>query len=166
MSKVRNNKLALKLAADRRYKIQRNGVIKKLGSDGKFREVGTERHGYRVVTYNGTKLVIARVMAAKGLTNSNVDTKQAIKALNTKLITRKNAITTDDRAVNLGVALPGRVKREVTKRLSQKQIARMLELFFDGFSVAKIARRFHRRISRSHVSKLIKRELNLDTLVI
>ena len=164
-SKVRNNQLAVKLASDRRYKFQKNGVIKKLGSDGKFREVGTERHGYNVLTYKGKKIVVARAITAKELLNLGYAPEVAAEILGRRVVVRKNGKSLDDRIKNLYATYPSYVVREEgTKRLSQKQVDRMVELFFDGFSVAKIARRFRRKISRSHVSRVIRRELGIETV--
>lgn len=163
-SKIVNNRLAVKLATDSRYRFQKNGVVKKIGSDGKFRVVGTERHGYNVVTYLGTKIVVARVYAAQEMLEVGFTPDGAAIALKNFVVERVNGISLDDRKTNLYVARPSEIKREDTKRLTQKQIDRMVELFFDGFSVAKIARRFHRKISRSHVSRIIRRELNLETV--
>ena len=64
-SKTQNNKLAVTVAASSRYKIQKNGVIRKLMSTGKYRTIGTETHGYNVITVGGKKIVTARILAAK-----------------------------------------------------------------------------------------------------
>lgn len=159
-SKARNNKLAVKLATDSRYKIQKNGAIKKLGSDGKFREVGTTRHGYNVVSYKGKKVVVARAVYAKKLLELGYDQTQITGFLYARPIFRKNGVSLNDAAKNLTGYNPGR--EEGTKRLSRKQIDRMVALFCEGYSVAKIARRFRRRISRSHISSVIKRELGME----
>lgn len=158
-SKARNNKLAVKLATDNRYKFQKNGAVKKLGSDGKFREVGTTRHGYNVVSYNGKKVVVARAAYAKKLLELGYDKAQITGFLSARSIFRTNGVSLDDSAKNLS-GIP--TSRESTKRLSRKQIDRMVELFCEGYSVAKIARRFRRRISRSHISSVIKRELGME----
>lgn len=158
-SKTRNNKLALELATDRRYKIQKNGTVKKLGYDGKYREVGTTRHGYNVVSYKGKKIVVARVIVAKKYYDLGVSTPNILGLLSKEVVVRKNGVSLDDRTKNLYDTLPSLVSREETKRLTRKQIARMVELFYEGYSVAKIARRFRRKTSRSHVSTVIKREL-------
>ena len=158
-SKARNNKLAVKLATDGRYKIQKNGAVKKLGSDGKFREVGTTRHGYNVVSYGGKKVVVARAAYAKKLLDLGYDKAQITGFLSARSIFRANGVSLDDTSKNLsGIA----TTRETTKRLSRKQIDRMVDLFCEGFSVAKIARRFRRKISRSHISRVIKRELGVE----
>lgn len=158
-SKARNNKLAVKLATDSRYKIQKNGAIKKLGSDGKFREVGTTRHGYNVVSYKGKKVVVARAVYAKKLLELGYDQTQITGFLYARPIFRKNGVSLNDAAKNLTGYNPG---REPSKRLTRKQIDRMVELFCEGFSVAKIARRFRRKISRSYISSVIKRELGME----
>jgi len=164
-SKARNTKLAVKLASDRRYKFQKNGTVKKLGSDGKFREVGTERHGYNVLTYRGTKIVTARALVAKLYLDRGFAPKAATDLLLQSVVVRKNGKSLDDRINNLASLSPFLVPRvKAAKRLSQKQIDRMIELFFEGFSVAKIARRFRRKVSRSYVSTIIKRELGIETI--
>lgn len=160
-SKIRNNKLALQLATDRRYKIQKNGTVKKLGADGKFRTVGTTRHGYNVVTYKGKKIVVARAIAAKAYAEAGYSTEFILGTLSQRVVVRKNGTSLDDRRVNLVDLYPSRVPREETKRLTRSQIDRMVALFCEGYSVAKIARRFRRRINRSHVSTVIKRELGI-----
>lgn len=157
-SKTQNNKLAVQLATDSRYKIQKNGTVKKRGSDGKFRLVGTTRHGYNVVTYKGKKIVVARAIAAKKYLDAAFTKEFVTNYLAEMSVFRKNGNTLDDSRKNLTSITP---KREVTKRLTRKQIDRMVELFCDGYSVAKIARRFRRKISRSHLSSVIKRELGL-----
>lgn len=163
-SKVRNNILALKLASDTRYKFQKNGVIKKRGADGKYREVGTERHGYRVISYQGTKIVAARAIAAKYyLDEGKYSVEDVLSVLATRVLVRRNGVSTDDRRTNLVDLYPRFVSRNETKRLSRRQIDRMVELFTEGFSVAKIARRFRRRISRSNISRVIRRELGVET---
>ncbi len=159
-SKARNNKLAVKLATDSRYKIQKNGSVKKLGSDGKFREVGTTRHGYNVVSYGGKKVVVARAAYAKKLLDLGYDKSQITGFLYERPIYRKNGVSLNDSAKNLTGYNPGR--EDGAKRLTRKQIDRMVDLFCEGFSVAKIARRFRRRISRSHISRVIKRELGVE----
>lgn len=158
IAKVRNTKLAVRLARDPNYKVQKNGVIKKRGSDGKFREVGSERHGYQVVTYKGVKLVVGRVVMAKELLRS-YGQPFATKFLYKNRVLRKNGISLDDSRVNVTFTAV-RTKRKV-KALSQAQIDRMVNLFCEGYSVAKIARRFRRKISRSHLSRIIKRELGV-----
>jgi len=164
-SKATNNKLAVQLATDRRYKIQKNGVIKKLRSDGKYAEVGTERHGYNVVSYKGTKIVTARAVAAKILVELyGFDTSTAAQELQKYVMLRKNGTSLDDSMKNLRAVLPKQLTRGVTKRLSQKQIDTMVGLFCEGYSVAKIARRFRRKISRSHVSRVIRKELGIETV--
>jgi hypothetical protein len=164
MSKKLNNRLAVKIATDSRYKFLKNGTIKKLGSDGKYRAIGTERHGYNVITYAGTKLVTARVLVAKGLIDAGFDATSAVDFLNRKIVAHVNGNSLDDSRKNIYTTRPSLLEREKTKRLSQKQIDRMIELFFDGFSVAKIARRFRRKISRSNVSRVIRRELGIETV--
>lgn len=158
-SKVRNNQLAVQLASDTRYKVQKNGAIKKRGSDGKFREVGTTRHGYNVVSYKGKKVVVARVLYAKNFLDNGYERKDIANAMLTRRIFRKNGISLDDSRKNLSTF---NYNQEPAKRLTRKQIDRMVELFCEGFSVAKIARRFRRKISRSYLSTIIKRELGVE----
>lgn len=161
-SKARNNKLAIQLATDGRYKIQKNGTVKKRSADGTYRAIGTTRHGYNVVTYKGKKVVVARAIAAKRYIDAGYTAESTLVNLSRVVVHRKNGTSLDDRQANLRNLYPTLVPREETKRLTQKQKDRMVELFCEGFSVAKIARRFRRRISRSHVSKVIKRELGVE----
>lgn len=158
-SKARLNKLAVKLASDSRYKFQKNGVVKKRSSDGKYREVGTTRHGYNVISYGGTRVVTARAIIAKLLLDAGHSANSIEVTLNARSVYRKNGFSLDDKLTNLVPHNPGRSE---SKRLSRKQINRMVDLFCEGFSVAKIARRFRRKISRSHISRVIKRELGVE----
>ncbi|OQW47368.1 MAG: hypothetical protein A4S09_05070 [Proteobacteria bacterium SG_bin7] len=159
VTSVRNNKLAVRLALDPRYKVQKNGTIKKKGADGKYRTLGTERHGYQVITYKGKKLVVGRIVYAQRLLNAGYGTKFVAKYLGSTVVERENGFSLDDHDNNLRGRSPGQVKREKTKRLTRKQIDRMVDLFCAGYSVAKIARRFRRKISRSHISRVIRKEL-------
>lgn len=164
-SKAQNNKLAVTVAASSRYKIQKNGVIKKLMSTGKYRAIGTERHGYNVITVGGKKIVTARILAAKEYLQRGYSPQQIVTILNNKVVVRRNGKSLDDRKANLAaVNSTASIRKETTKRLTQKQIDRMVELFFDGYSVAKIARRFRRKISRSHISRIIRKELGIQTV--
>lgn len=163
-SKQALNRMVVRAATDKNYKFQKNGIIKKRFVDGKFREIGSTRHGYNVFTYRGYKLVSARVLVAKGLLDSGFSVEGAVEFLNRKVVVRRNGETLNDSVNNIYTTRPAYVPRDKVRRLSQKQIDRMVELFFDGNSVAKIARRFRRKISRSHVSSVIKRELGLQTL--
>jgi hypothetical protein len=161
ITSTKNNKLAVQLALDSRYKVQKNGVIKKKGSDGKYQTLGSERHGYQVITYKGTKLVVGRVVYAQRLLTLGYSPIFASKYLGATVVQRENGISLDDRNNNLRGRNPGQVKREKTKRLTRNQIDRMVALFCAGNSVAKIARRFRRKISRSHISRVIKKELGV-----
>lgn len=160
-SKVSLNRMAVKAAADKNYKFQRNGIIKKRFADGKFRKIGSTRHGYNVFTYRGYKLVSARVLVAKGLLDAGHSVESAVEFLNRKVVARVSD-TLDDSRRNLYTTRPHLLKREDVKRLSRTQIDKMVNYFCEGYSVAKIARRFRRKISRSHVSKVIKRELGME----
>lgn len=158
-SKARNNKLAIQLATDSRYKIQKNGTVRKRTATGTYRAVGTTRHGYNVVSYKGKKVVVARAIAAKKYLDSGFTKEFVASYLSEMSIFRRNGVSLDDSRKNLTAIAP---TRETTKRLTRKQIDRMVELFCEGFSVAKIARRFRRRISRSYLSSIIKRELGVE----
>lgn len=162
-SKVHNNKLAVQVATDRRYKVQKNGTVRKLRSDGKYHVVGTTRHGYNVISYKGKKIVTARVIRALMFLEYGYRPESVVDLLNDTVVVHENGVSLDDRRANLAGAYPGGIRREGTvKRFTQKQKDRMVELFCEGFSVAKIARRFRRKISRSHISKIIKHELGVE----
>jgi hypothetical protein len=158
IGKEANNKLAVAMARDRNYRFLKNGKIQKF-IGGKFRTIGTERHGYTVVTYKGKKLVAARVIAARKYLDLSVGNYDSQVLLNNRVIVHKNGRTLDNRVKNLVDLYPAYVPREETKRLTKAQITAMVALFKKGNSVAKIARRFKRKISRSHLSQVIKRNL-------
>jgi hypothetical protein len=161
----RNNFLATQLAQSKLYKVQKNGVIKKLSSDGKYRIVGTERHGYNVVTYKGVKLVTARALAAKAMFLKGYGTQTITNVLKQIVVARKNGISTDDKITNLQAVQAGHVARRAPARpLNRKQISKMVALFCAGYSVAQIARRFRRKVSRSHISALIRKELGIPNV--
>lgn len=164
ISKQALNRMVVRAATDKNYKFQKNGIIKKRFANGKFREIGSTRHGYNVFTYRGYKLVSARVLVAKGLLDLGASVESVVELLNRRVVVRSNGDTSNDSVENIYTDFPAYVPRDEVRRLSQKQIDRMVELFFDGNSVAKIARRFRRKISRSHVSSVIKRELGIKTL--
>jgi hypothetical protein len=159
IAKVRNTKLAVSLARDSNYKVQKNGVIKKKGADGKFRTVGSERHGYQVVNYRGVRVVVGRVVRALRLLDFGYSSERTTELLLNNRVFRKNGVSLDDSYSNVRF---GRTKlTRKAKTLSRTQIDKMVALFCEGYSVAKIARRFRRKISRSHLSRIIKRELGV-----
>jgi transposase len=162
ITSIQNNRLAVKLALDPFYKVQKNGIIKKKGADGKYRTLHGERHGYRIVVYKGKKLVVGRVVYAQRLLETGLSAKEVSERLGKIVVERKNGVSLDDRLNNLAGKSPGKVRRGKMKRLSKEQIELMVKLFRSGHSVAKIARRFRRKISRSHLSRIIKRELGVS----
>lgn len=157
VAKTTNTKLAVRLARDVNYKVQKNGSIRKKGSDGKYRPVGWERHGYKVVNYKNKYVVVGRVVLAKYLLDLGYDAKATVGYLNQKRVFRKNKVSLDDSLKN--VTLRKLTSKRKLKPLTEAQIRKMVILFCEGHSVAKIARRFKRKISRSYLSRIIKREL-------
>jgi hypothetical protein len=153
---ARNDKLILQMLRDPRYKIQVNGVIKKMNNKGKFERIGWERHGYTAVTYKGATLVAGRVVYAKTNIGTDIFGKQRLAQ---KSVNRLNGKSLDDSANNLSTVVG--LQRKKAKRLSRQQVDKIVALFCEGNSVAKIARRFRRKISRSHLSRIIRRELGV-----
>lgn len=157
-----NNKLLVKLAQDKAYRFLKNGTIQKRGADGKFRSVGYDRHGYTVVRYKGKSLVAARALAVKEALNEGALPTLISNLLSNTVILHKNRKSSDNRVINLKPTRAGKYPKTKKKALSAEQIERMVALFCEGLSVAKIARRFRRKISRSHISRIIKRELGVE----
>jgi hypothetical protein len=162
VTSTQNNKLLVKLAQDRRYRFLKNGTVQKKGSDGKFRTVGSDRHGYTVVHYRGKKLVAARAIAVREALNEGANGTLISKILTNTVIFHKNRKSDDNRVVNLRPIRAGKYPKTQKRGLTADQIKKMVALFCKGYSVAKIARRFRRKISRSYISRIIKRELNVE----
>jgi hypothetical protein len=159
---TQNNKLLVKLAQDRSYRFLKNGTVQKKGSDGKFRTVGSDRHGYTVVQYRGKKLVVARAIAVREALNEGATGTLISKLLTNTVILHKNRKSADNRVVNLRPTRAGKYPKTQKRGLTAAQIEKMVALFCEGFSVAKIARRFRRKVSRSYISRIIKRELGVE----
>lgn len=162
VTSTQNNKLLVKLAQDRNYRFLKNGKIQKKGSDGKFRTIGSDRHGYTVIRYGGKKLVAARALAAHEALNEGATKTLISKALANTVIFHKNRKSTDNRISNLKPIAAGKYPKTQKRGLTNAQMEKMVALFCEGYSVAKIARRFRRKLSRSYISRIIKRKLGAE----